>query len=688
MFNKIVPKSSFLLLLFSFLWFHELQAQKDWKAIHTAEDLYQAYPETVKGLFEHLDLTHPGMEEVRAAREKGEWVNAAENLLDYYKKSTNAPDLRKTLPASTDQTIAQADTILQDIFTIQNVSGKVPLLPDGHRDWYYKGPNNDREWAWLSNRHSQLLQVMNAYFETGNPKYASYVDMFLRDFIIKSMPYPGEKGTESIWRGLEVAARAKAWSRVFYGMLESEHLSPATRLLVLSSLPDHAHYSRNFHGGNNWLTMEISALATIAAYFPEFKSSDDWLDYAIEAMTASMRDQVYPDGVQTELASHYHNVSLHNFELFKSLCEEAGRELPDYFTQTIKEMYGYIARAVRPDGHRILNNDGDRGSDKELILLGAEKFDQPEWAFIASNGARGRVPEEGPSYFFPWAGQLISRSGFDESAHWSFFDMGPWGSGHQHNDKLHLSVSAFGKDFLVDAGRFAYTGAVAEKFRPYAKSSKGHNVLLIDGSGQLAGPTHASEALSQKFVKITPDFDYASQSFDRFEELEGEVTHIRSLVYVRDEFWVVVDRVITDRPRKITALWHWHPEIDPVLNGLKVTGKGKGGNLSVIPVGDKLNYEVQMIKGQESPEIQGWYSPEYNLYEGNVASTYDLSVGKSTNMVWLLVPSKVENARTTASILSESDEMVELEITKDNQKWQLIIPFLNSESAHLRENNK
>ncbi|SHN02543.1 Heparinase II/III-like protein [Cyclobacterium lianum] len=678
------PKKCLLILFITLIAVIKVSAQKNWQAIQTAEDLYQAYPETVRGIFDHLDLSRSGLNMVEAAVAQDKWVEAAEKLLDYYENSANGLSLRKELPASpTSQRVAAADTILQDIFTIQNVRGKVPVLPDGHRDWYYKGPNNDREWAWLSNRHSQLMQVMHAYFETGNPRYAEYMDLFLRDFIIKSMPYPGEKGTGSIWRGLEVAARAKAWSRVFYGMLDSEYLSPATRLLILSSLPDHAHYSRNFHGGNNWLTMEISALATIAAYFPEFKKSDEWLDYAVESMVESMKDQVYPDGVQTELASHYHNVSMHNFELFQSLCKEAGRELPDYFTSTIKDMYAYIAHAVRPDGHRLLNNDGDRGSDRELILQGAEKFNQADWIFIATNGEKGSAPESGPSYFFPWAGHLISRSGFDPEAHWSFFDVGPWGSGHQHNDKLHLSLAAFGKDFLVDAGRFAYTGAVAEKFRPYARSSRGHNLLLIDDKGQLPGPTHAVEALDQKYVKIAADFDYASQSFDQFEGMESQVTHIRSLFYVRDEFWVVVDRVLTGQARKLTALWHWHPDITLSQNEKMVTGEQGGDKLSIVPVGNQRDHEVRMIRGQEEPDIQGWYSPEYNLYEPNSVSAYEIATNNSKNLVWLLVPHRGDESLPDARILSENENRVKLEIVRENQKWQLTIPFLNSYAAEL-----
>ncbi|CAN5424235.1 heparinase II/III family protein [soil metagenome] len=657
-------------------------AQQKWTEITTVEDLYKSYPDLMKNMLDQFDLDYPGLEKVKASTNRGKMVEAGKYLLEYYKNNSNAPDLRRELPPKTAQTVAEADTILNNVFVIQNVRGQVPLGSDGHRDWYYKGPNNDREWAWLSNRHTQLGFMLNNYFETGNPKYARYIDDFLRDFIIKSLPYPAEKGTESIWRGLEVAARAKIWSRIFYSMIDIEYFSPATQLLILSSLADHAHYNRNFHGGNNWLTMEISALATIAANFPEYKKSSEWLDYSIGAMKESMKDQVYDDGVQTELTSHYHNVSLRNFELFKEICDKANKPLPDFFTQTIENMYNYIARAVRPDGFRILNNDGDRGSDRALILEGAEKFNNQEWVYIATNGKSGTKPTAGPSYIFPWAGQLISRSGYDANAHWSFFDIGPWGSGHQHNDKLHISISAYGRDLLVDAGRFAYTGEVAEKFRPYAKGSEGHNLILIDHKGQDAGPTHAKEPLADSCFITTDEFDYASSSFDRFKEVAGEVKHIRSLFYVRGEFWVVVDKIITDRPRNIDALWHWHPECKVEQDHLTIKTNNERGNLALIPVSSQ-NFNINFIKGQESPEIQGWYSPEYNVFEPTMASLYSTDIKENTTMVWLLLPWDQEMPTMEAKIITENENEVQVEVKSPAKNWKLHIPFMNSENAAL-----
>ncbi|WP_158858721.1 alginate lyase family protein [Lunatibacter salilacus] len=670
-----------LLLIGSFL--ANTVAQKAWLEIRTVEDMVENYPETIKTMFEQFDLDYPGLEKVKEAHQNGDLSTASKELLAYYKNGNQVPELRREQPAISNRSVASADTILANVYEIQNVRGQVPVLPDGHRDWYYKGPNNDREWAWLSNRHSQVGTLLNVYLETGNPKYAQYIDELLRDFIIKSMPYPAVKGSESIWRGLEVAARTKVWSRVFYGLINSNYLTPAARLLMLSSLADHAHYNRNFHGGNNWLTMEISALATVAANFPEYKQSDAWLDYSVGAMVESMKDQVYPDGIQTELTSHYHNVSLANFELFKNICDRAGKDLPDFFTQTIEDMYRYIAHAVRPDGFRILNNDGDRGSDRDLILKGAEIYNRPDWEYIATNGASGTKPEDGPSYFMPWAGQMISRSGFDAQAHWSFFDIGPWGSGHQHNDKLHLSISAFERDFLVDAGRFAYTGEVAEKFRPYAKGSQGHNLIMIDGKGQDDGPTHAQEPVDDKHFLVTSEYDYASDRFDSFKGLEGNASHLRSLMYVRGEFWVVVDKVITDRPRTIEALWHWHPDNEVVKEGQIVKTMNTAGNLAILPIGSTA-FDIQFVKGQESPEIQGWYSPEYNVFGSNVASIYRAEIEGTATIAWLILPASHEIPNATTEILAENEEGVTISVVMNGEKWILEIPFLNSSEVKVK----
>jgi len=664
------------LLLVQILLSGILFAQKDWKNIISVEDVCEAFPVVMKNMLEQFDLDYPGLEKVKNAYENGDIVEACKSLLDYYRNSKISPYLRREQPQETDKTDPEADTILNNVFIIQNVRGQVPYREDGHRDWYYKGPNNDNEWVWLSNRHSQINSVLSTYFETGNPKYAKYIDLFLRDFIIASMPYPGVKSSTSVWRGLEVAHRAKVWTRIFYGLINNKYFSPATALLMLSSLPDHAHYNRNFHAQGNWLTMEISALATIATGFPEFKKSGEWLDYSINTMVQSMKDQVYPDGVQAELTAHYHNVAMQNFELLEEICSYANVRLPEFFTQTIENMYSYVVHRMRPDGSRPLNNDGDRGSDRNIVLKGAVKYGRPDWEYIATNGKSGVKPADGPSYFYPWAGQLISRSGFDADAQWSFFDIGPWGTGHQHNDKLHLSVTAYGRDLLVDAGRFAYTGEIAKKYRSYATGSQGHNLILIDGKGQAPGPTLAEKPLTDMDCIITDNYDYAKGSVSNFKDLEGKCEHSRILYYKRGNFWVVIDRISTDRPRKIEVLWHWHPacQVQVYKNKNFVSSVNERGNLQIIPAGNH-DWKINLIKGQENPEIQGWYSEEYNKYEPNFTTIYSTQINSDSQFVWILYPSEQMARGVRAKILSENQKEIKIKVTENKNNTWVVVPL-------------
>ena len=347
-------------------------------------------------------------------------------------------------------------------------------------------------------------------------------------------------------------------------------------------------------------------------------------------------------------------------------------------------MWNYLALTISPDGYGIMNNDADKIYNRGYVLEAASLYNRDDWKYIASNGETGTKPKEGPSYIFPWAGQMVSRSGYDKEAQWSFFDIGPWGTGHQHNDKLHISISAFGSDFLVDCGRFAYKGAVADKFRKYAVGSQSHNIILIDGNGQAHGPALAQAPLPENQFKITDDFDYACGSFNQFTGLVGTANHTRAIFYVRGNFWVVADQITTDKPRKIEALWHWHPQCTVKVENGNVTSAQNGkGYLSIIPVSSQ-KWNVSILKGQEKPEIQGWYSKEYNTYEPNSTTIYSTKIDTNETLVWVLLPSGQTPSAIRAEILSQNSSGVRVKVSLPGKGiWNITVPFSNSSEASM-----
>ncbi|NQU55000.1 MAG: alginate lyase family protein [Bacteroidetes bacterium] len=676
-------KTKFIYPILFFLLLSGIISAQSWQQIISVEDVCEAYPEKMDYIFQNLNLDYLSLEKIKLAYKKNDLVKACSLLLQYYNGHAEKRFVNKPQPEILRFSTAGVDSILNDIYIFQLVAGKVPRLDDGHLKWDHNGPEDDIEWAWALNRHYPVSYILPHYFKSGDAKYARYIDLFIKDWIIQSWPYPAKKSSTAMWRGLEVSFRVKVWSEVFYGLTNSDYISQATKLLILSSLPDHAHYAREFHAQNNWLTMELSGLANVAAFWPEFKKSEEWLDYSVTTMTESLKGQVYPDGAQNELTSSYHFVALRNFELFSEICEFAGKELPAFFNTTLENMYNYLAMTIRPDGAGILNNDADRNNNVEKVMVAAGKFNREDWKYTSSNEVEGTKPKNGPSFIFPWAGQLISRNDYKKDAHWSFFDIGPWGSGHQHNDKLHISISAYGRDLLVDAGRYAYRGEVAKKFRAYARGTQGHNTILIDGKGQMPDITVADKPLSDNHFKITRNFDYAWNSFDKFYDLE-KVEHSRTLFYVRDNFWIVVDNVKTEKPREIETLWHWHPRCEGEKQSAGiVTSVNETGNLKIIPLGI-TKWDVDLVKGQEKPEIQGWYSEEYNQYEPGMSTIYSTKIESDETFVWLLIPSEKEAPKLKAKIISKNSDGMKLKVT-DKQKgtWEITIPYSNSKNAEL-----
>jgi hypothetical protein len=270
------------------------------------------------------------------------------------------------------------------------------------------------------------------------------------------------------------------------------------------------------------------------------------------------------------------------------------------------------------------------------VSQAAVSYQRPDWTYITSNGKAGQQPTGEPSTLFPWAGQLISRSGWQAEAHWSFFDIGSAGIHyHIHNDKLHLSLAAYGRDLLVDSGRYRY---VRDRFWHYFRGSASHNVILIDGKGQKIGLRELYQPLSHCDYAIAPEFDFAMGTFDAgFIGLKGKATHSRAVLYLRDKYWVVVDRIITDQPRQIEALWHFHPDCTVVSDGQSVGSIDPGiGNLKIVPVSN-LSWNVQIVQGQENP-VQGWWSREYNHKVPNPTAVYATTIEASTTFAWILAP--------------------------------------------------
>lgn len=632
-----------------------------WKGVETVAEVWEAYPEKIRSLMAALDTEQAALAPMSEKLLAGDTVAAAEWLVNYYKDADRSWVVGTLDQMDEDEALAIARTMLADSVSIHEVKDRIPRKADGGWRWDHTGPESDAEFAYSLNTQSYLPVLYLHHQQEQDEAGATLFDRIVKDWVVH---HPLPEAGDSIylvlqepsdidyrdigeveWRTLDTGRRlGSAWPQLFYAFQRADVFSPATRLLMLSSMAEQAAYLRQYHkSGHNWTTMEMNGLALVGLGFPEFRSSEDWIGYAVDVMSKEINRQVYPDGLQTEISTKTQWVALRRFETIAVNLGKAGRTVSDNYIQRLEEMYHYLAYSMRPDGNQPLNNDSDLEDLRPRVLTAAEKFERSDWEYIATNGKRGTLPETEPTITFPWAGIHIMRNGWDGKSHWALFDTGPYGTGHQHRDKLHLSVTAFGKDLLVDGGRYThrdYFSFDPTIWRGYFRSTFSHNTILVDNNGQKMGALRADSPLEAGTDYLhTPEYDYAKGTFEKgYENVEGRAVHSRSVLYLRDKYWVVLDQFETDRPRDLQVLWHYAPSCKVVLEeDQAVSTNADAANLRIVPLG-AVNWEPKIVKGQEKPYIQGWYSANYGEKVPNPTLVYSASIDQSATFAWILVP--------------------------------------------------
>lgn len=656
---------------------------------NTVEELWQQHPDQLRSLFLSLNLYAPDLSEVQLTIQSGDTVLASKLLLNYYEKAERNWVVGILEYSPVGESLVTANLLTHDSVNIASAKDQVPRTVSGNWQWDFTGPHHDDEFGYSLNGHKYLPDLYHAWQHSDSLIYVKVFDALIKDWVVQHpLPAVGDsiyqvlKGDNGLdyrdlgeveWRTLEAGNRlGVSWPQLFYGFQPTQAFSPAARLLMLSSIAVQANYLYQYHKkGHNWTTMEMNGLALAGLAFPEFKAAERWAAYALKTMEQEINRQVYPDGVQTELSTKTQWVALSRFESIATNFQKAGREISKAYMNRVEQMYNYLAYSLRPDGHQPLNNDSDREDLRPRVLKAANKFDRPDWQWIATNGKTGHLPDSLPSLVFPWAGINIMRNGWDAEAHWSFFDNGPFGTGHQHADKLHLSIAAYGKDLLVDGGRYTHMNYFSfdpTKWRGYFRSSFSHNVILVDDMGQNGGPTMVDQPLKEGDHYVHhPEYDFARGYFtDGFEELDGNTDHSRSVLYLHDQYWVVVDHFETDRPRDLKVLWHYAPSCEVVLEKSEaVSVNVEEANLRIVPIGE-IPWHAEVLSGQEKPFIQGWYSADYGNKEPTATVVYTTTIDKPTTFAWLLVPAKGAVPKFTAKF-TQKDLDLEVSVAEQGQ---------------------
>ena len=645
-----------------------------WAQAAGSQDFVTKYPEQARSLLEKIDLTRPALALIKTAQDRGDLAAACDALLAYYQTNSAGAPFRPI--AWNDFKNWDADAMLSGTHTFQNIKGQLPLRSDGFIDWDYIPAGGDLQFPSALTRMGHPGVALRRYHETAERKYLDYVYAQTTDFIL-AQPIPGGEGREFKnqlgkknigWQTLNAALRVRSFVKYFYTLQQVVPRDEAGLLLLLGNINETAAYlkKQGGQGTSNWDSSEMQSLIQVALAFPEFTDAPAWLERGIAQYKNILRDGIYPDGAQEELATHYGVIAMNSVVDTYHLLKQAGVSQLGGFENMIRRQILFYAWTMSPDGTMMTHGDSDNkcGDLRQLMTELAREFEQPEALYIATEGREGVAPKGPASRFFNWSGFTISRNGYDKTSQWSAFNAGPLGTGHTHADQLALQVYNE-RLILVAPGRYSYSwtgGWIAEYFH----ATRGQNTVLVDGFDQFIpgwnedrdGPEAARNRKyflksfaplgENEKVVINPEGDfYRGRTYNGYRKfagakMPGDAAHERAVYYKRGQFWVVADRITSTQPRTLEAFWHFHPncaQVEFLPDGAVVTRDANQGNLLVLPIEGNVKLVGTLYKGQEKPFKQGWFSETFNTKVASYDAVYKVEKAPvRSHFAWLLLP--------------------------------------------------
>lgn len=564
-------------------------------------------------LLANLNLDQPELAAVKQAVAGGN-ITRTKAALAAHLRNRKMPvwmlDNKPPKPSRRDE--AAAEKIIRHQFDYTKGPNKRDTFDFGPKiDWTAnptEGEARTHLWNESLNRHFHFRTLSEAYWRTGLDKYAKEIADEILDWTDSNPAVLDSNGNHMpngcmAWQTLTTGIRlADIWPNALYRCLDSPAFSDDALVALLKSVCEQARHLVRWPSTGNWLTAECNGLLTAGILFPEFKEAACWRKTAIERLYQQLDNEFYPDGMEYELAAGYNNWTVSEFAHVLDLAGRNGRrdEFPADFQRKMEKMFNYLLFASMPNGQIPGFNDSNNTDVRKLLATGFALFPKrTDFQYIATAGSSGNVPAE-VSHAFPYSGHYVMRSGWDKAATYLLFDAGPFGYGHQHEDKLSFVLWSHERQLILDPGNFSYDRS---RWRRYVLSSAGHNTILVDGEGQRRlgkketyfwpRPWTAAEPPGNDARwRSTPEYDYASGVYTNgYGPKHIAVTHQRQILYLkRENIFLLVDTLTPgdQKPHRYEALFHLASDENPIV------------------AADGLTPEI--VKGKEDEPVQGWAS--------------------------------------------------------------------------------
>ncbi|MEK5476004.1 alginate lyase family protein [Paenibacillus sp. FSL R5-0407] len=509
-------------------------------------------------------------------------------------------------------------------------------FPDGI-NWSYRH-NEDIEWMVMLNRARYMSELGQAYWLTGEERYAEAYISLMKDWI-RQNPLTEEEvlasqsrayNVKDTWRKLDSGIRIVNWLKGYYCVRQSSLWQSEEETLFREAVRRHGMYLNIAYTPHdrqsNWGFLETNGLFQLALMFPDIEESETWLKQAVQRLAEMCPVQVFEDGMHNEQCTMYHHEVLHCLFEPVWLAELNDVPLPPELRNSLDRMYSASLALVQPDGRQPMLGDSDGTDIRDVLTRGAVLFargdlkvmgyDKLDYEGIWYYGEKGckryeQLHIEEPkvtSVELAQSGYYVMRTDWKPDARYLVFDAGHMDviRAHGHDDLLHISLFAYGREFLTDPGRYTY---MENDFRRYFKESLQHNTVAVDGETiskyvDSWNWNHVANPMDRFWRTETEIYDYVQASHDGYLRLNDPVLVRRQILFVKPDYWIVVDTCKSNGEHEYTLPFHF-------AEGLNVEVEADG-TLLASSSRQEPALRIIPIKPGEALVDASWVARDYN----------------------------------------------------------------------------
>lgn len=547
-----------------------------------------------------MDLNQSGMEPIKAAVNSKDYDKAWVEYLAFFRQS---PKKRCHLGIDDISRLSkhignyyqkeEIDPIIR--FADRIAEKEIPLggewATEAARSIKLEGkPYDWNAWLFDSSQYQMLLtrfgwlaHLCHAYCITGDKKYAVIFNDLISDFLDEN-PTPRDgafRDEHCTWDILSAGCRMFYWPEAFITFFEAPEFAMETKIRMVKSFYEHGMYIRHYHTRHgNHACMELRGLAAVAAMFPEFSISGEWLAYSLEEFPHYIWQNVYEDGVQFEASPSYHAVVMRDaYEILNML---KWMEMPDEMGigARLEKMFEVYMHLLTPCKTLPRFGDTDLIAEEiqqDIMAIGTILFKRGDFKYLSGNkfpihqiwryGIENvhifnEIQAVSPNIctiYYPVGGYMISRESWERDAKYMVMRAGVGINGHTHADALSIIAYAYGKELVVDSGIGLYEWIPERK---YLVSTRAHNTVTVDGQDQHVRNLHWAPPPSAPCkiwdFRSEERFDFFFASHYGYTRYEDPVIHTRKVLFIKNRYWVIIDLLSAEKSHRHELYFHLH----------------------------------------------------------------------------------------------------------------------------------